>query len=285
MPCKWEIEFEGGRISPLQEFDQIAGVIGEYTDEEGFIYPEDGPIIKARLPNSLADMFSFERQVPFFQYVFASHVLRVHDYDVDMREGIGPFLIHLLAYIFGVRLQFCRWWLDGRIPVKSMHNIITTKETVESFLSHCHQVWKDWSPEDRRLITNILFMHSRAPSYEWDWERFTIEYMVVDGCWRLAAQRYRLPNYRHEERISRLCHQFGIPVEDGLVKDIVELRNDLFHETLWNKSQPCVASSGPGLAASLHIRRLNHRLIPAVLGYESEYVSTPWWIMGTFYFA
>lgn len=284
LPCKWDIKFEGGSISPIQEFDQVSAVIDKYKDKEGFIYPEDAQQIRSDLSSLVPDMFTFEPPSPFFQYVYTSHVLCLRDTEVDIRKGSGAFLIYLLAYLFGVRLQFKGWWHDGRIPVKSTHNIRPTKKTAEKFLSHCYQLWKSWPATEQKLITNILYMHSRTPSYEWEWEQFTFGYMVVDGCWRLAKQQYNLPKGSHEERINVLCRKFGIPLNEALVKNIVELRNKLFHETLWDNSQPCTATNGPGFAASLHIRKLNQRLIPAILGYDTPYVRTPWWIMGTFSF-
>lgn len=284
LPCKWDIKFEGGSISPIQEFDQVSTVIDKYKDEEGFIYPADRQQIRSDLSSSLPDMFTFEPPVPFFQYVYTSHVLCLRDTEVDIRKGAGAFLIHLLAYLFGVRLQFYDWWLDGRVPVKSTHNIHVTHLTVEKFISCCYATWKSLDEEQQNRIINILYMHSRSPSYEWDWEQFMIEYTVLDGCWKFAEPLFGLKKGKHKERINVLCQKFGIPLNEKLITDIVTLRNDLFHETLWDKSQPCTAPNGPGLAASLHIRKLNQRLIPAILGYDTPYVRTPWWIMGAFSF-
>ena len=284
LPCKWDIKFEGGSISPIQEFDQVSAVIDKYKDKEGFIYPEDAQQIRSDL-SSLPDMFTFEPPSPFFQYVYTSHVLCLRDTEADIRKGSGAFLIYLLAYLFGVRLQFKGWWHDGRIPVKSTHNIHPTKKTVEKFLSHCYQLWKGWPATEQKLITNILYMHSRAPSYEWDWEQFMIEYTVFDGCWKLTEIIHKLPRPKHPKRFTVLCKKFSIPYDKTLIAEIVQLRTDLLHETLWSGGQPCTATDGPGLAASFHLRRFNQRLIPAIFfGYDTPYVRTPWWIMGTFSF-
>ena len=128
-------------------------------------------------------------------------------------------------------------------------------------------------------------MHCRAISYEWDWERFAIEYMVFDGCFKLACLIYNLDsNCSHSERITYLCEHFGIPIKNDLVKDIVQLRNQLFHETLWSNSQPGTAVKGSAFMQSYNLRRLNQRVIPALLDYRNDYVKTGWWFLGPFSF-
>src|SRR5207249_1122143 len=117
------------------------------------------------------------------------------------------------------------------------------------------------------LITNVLFMHSRVPSYEWDWERFTMEYMVFDGCWKLARLRYHVKDLPHSDRIKTICQRFSIPCDNDLVRRIVTLRNNLLHETLWDGSQPCTAASVDACQQPDNLRRLNQRVIPALLGY------------------
>lgn len=79
--------------------------------------------------------------------VLASHELRLSDLVIaeDLRKGPGAFIIYLLAYLFGTRLQFHDWLFDGRIPIRSTHNIHFTKATAENFLSHCYRAWLGWT--------------------------------------------------------------------------------------------------------------------------------------------
>jgi hypothetical protein len=133
-------------------------------------------------------------------------------------------------------------------------------------------------------MTNVLFMHSRAPSYEWDWERFTIEYMVLDGCWKLAESIHGIKGKYHSDRIEKFCKKFAIPYEVKRVNSLVALRNELFHETLWDRSQPCTAVAADTFLKPYDLRQLNQRLIPALLGYNNRYVHTIWWSRGAFQF-
>ena len=286
LPYKSVMKFNGGMISPIQEFDEVVAWVDKYTNLDGFLYPPIERRVKGDFDSekSYKEIPNSERPA-LLHRIPASHEL--HLYVVkdskDVRKSYGSFIIHLLAYLFGVRLQFHDWWFDGRVPTKSTHNVHFNEKTVENFLSHCFMMWDSWPLEKQKLMTNVLYMHSRSPSYEWDWEQFMIEYIVLDGCWNLAKLKHKF-KVKHKDRMHILCQQFGIPENKILIDNIVNLRNDLFHETLWDKSQPCTGTDGPGFASSFHLRRFNQRLIPAVLGYNTDYIKTGWWYMGTFSF-
>lgn len=281
-PCDWTFEFDGGTISPIPEIYKVRKRVEKYANEDGFLYP---PVsYRVRLEPKTSKIFGripgSERPAHLHR-VPPSHDLRLHVAGTvdELRKGLGAFIIHLLAYLFGIRLQFYDWWFDSRVPVRmgQTHNSYPNKATAENFLSHCYRVWQGWPTEEQRLITNVLFMHSRAPSYDWDWERFAIEYMVFDGCWKLALLQYGMKDAPDRDRIKIACQRFSIPCDNVLVGRIVALRNNLFHETLWDSSQPCTAVSDDAFRQPYNLRQLNQRLIPALLGYNNRYVRSIWW--------
>jgi hypothetical protein len=285
IPYRFTVEFNDGKISPVENFDEVTAWVDKYRNQDGFIYPpiEKRVVLsdsgnKEEVPNS--ERPALLHRIP------ASHMMSLSFYEdrEKIRKGPGAFIIHLLAYLFGVRLQFYDWWFDGRVPIKSTHNIHISEKGIENFVSHCYQTWKTWPEDAKTLITNILYMHSRSPSYEWDWEQFMIEYMVFDGCWKLTEMIHKLQRPKHAKRFNILCEEFGILYNKTLIGNIVQLRNNLFHETLWSGGQPCSATDGPGWASPFYLRKFNQRLIPAILEYDTPYVRTPWWIMGTFSF-
>ncbi len=292
LPFKWVVEFDGGKIAPIPEYDELMVWVHQYVNEDGFLYP---PIVHRVELDSVT--MKYLRKLPktkrpaHLHRVPASHelVLPVSGTQEDFGRSPASFLIHLLSYLFGTRLQFCDWWLDGRVPILEKaraHNISFTQNTAEGFLSHCYKIWKTWPGEEQQLITNILFMHSRTSSYEWDWEQFIIEYVVLDGCYSFGKSLgFVNKEPVHRKRIEVLCQAFGIPAKEDLIKEIVEARNELFHETLWDHSQPCIAKGGSAYhMLPYHLRRLNQRLIPALFGYGTPYVNTKWWVMGPFLF-
>jgi len=298
LPSRWTIGFDGGKISPIPDYDEAAAWVDKYVNEDGFLYPpfEHRVEVDPITTKYLKEIPKTERPAHLHR-IPASHELCLYDSGTseDIRPGPGSFVIHLLAYLFGIRLQFYDWWIDGRVPIlekAKSHNIAFDQNTVEDFLSHCYKMWKGWREKEQKLITNVLFMHSRVPSYEWDWERFTIEYMVLDGCYRLAKslhlthkkQRKQKKTRNSAEPIEILCQSFQIPYDDDLARKIVNHRNELFHRTLWDSSQPCTAVSNSAFMLPFHLKRFNQRLIPALFEYKTPYVRTGWWFLGNFSF-
>ncbi len=289
LPHKWTFEFDGGKISPIPEFDEVAASVNKDTNEDGFLYP---PIeYRVRVDpitiNPLEKIPKTERPAHLYR-IPPSHelCLSASSTPEKIRKGPGSFIIQLLAYLFGVRLQFYDWWFDSRLPIKERartHGLIFTENTAEEFLSYCYKTWKSWAEKEQKLITNLLFMHTRSLSYEGEWERFTIEYMVLDGCYRLAEElAFVQKGSSHGKRIESLCQKFSIPINKDLIREIVRLRNDLFHETLWDGSQPGTAISSSSFILPTHLRRLNQRLIMALLGYKTPYIQTGWWFFGNY---
>lgn len=90
-----------------------------------------------------------------------------------------------------------------------------------------------------------LYMHSRASVYQWDWEEFTIRYMVLDSCWKMAERIWGLKVKSHADRIPELCRFLSVELSHHSIdtKRMTELRNDLFHEALWQRSRPGSGSS------------------------------------------
>ena len=275
---QWTIRFPGGQIDPLAESDETRQWISKYQHRDGFIYPpivEQGDESGNRHPNT-------ERPAHLFRLP-ASHALSLANISAaDGARENASFVIHLLGYLFGGWYQFADWWFDARVPLKSTHHICAHPKVAEHFLTHGWETSQTWSSEAKRRFTNILFVLNRAPAYEWDWEHFVTEYMVLDGCYRMARDLKLMtgPEPSHAERISAMCDAFNIQRKDDLGKEIVRLRNQLFHETLWANGRPGTAREMSAFFAPLHLRRLNQKLIPALLSYRTPYIQTSWWTLG-----
>ena len=304
LPIKHRIEFDGGAFIPLPEFDETERIIDNWKNRDGFIYP---PTIIMKQGFSLPgepkeiegkDIQNTERPA-LLHKLPASHELSITNdpVDADFRKSDGAFLMYLASYLFGVRLQFHDWWFDGRVPIKRTHNISVNKQTESNFFSYSYYTWSQW-PKDRRIrFTNILYVNSKAPSYEWDWERFFINYMVFDALYKFAEIPFDDKKPRHGERLNKMCKHFGLACEEENLKKIRNLRNNLFHECFWCETQGSKneAQSGQsdvrpgrvydvGFFQSQNLWRLNQRLIPAILRYDTKYISTTWSCMGSFKF-
>jgi hypothetical protein len=244
LPYKWEISFDYGRIVPIASFDEVASSVKKRLHEDGFLYPPTAKIITEASPGKTRTLPRTKRPAHFFP-VPPSHDLLLHpqDRESDLREERGGFLVQCLAFFFRTRLQFADWFYDGRIPVQKQRGIgviITNRFQAGRYLGHAYDVWSGWSENERRRFVNILYMFSRTQSYEWNWEEFIIEYMVLDACWKMAEGLLGLRCKTHKDRVRKLCDHFAIKDIDALIdiEKMVKLRNDLFHETLWHDGKP-----------------------------------------------
>lgn len=241
LPLTEILEFKGGSISPLGGYQEVAEWIRAHTHNDGFLYP---PLMHSvHLPVECLGVESFNEaeleRIPnserpaHLHKIPASHELWIHSpvHELCPRLGDAAFLMHLAAYLFGVRLQFYDWWFDGRVPVQSTHSIHVSSTAANSFFSVAYATWRTLDAENQKLATNILFMHSRTTVYEWDWEQFAMDYMVFDGCYKLASRVYSIPRTNHAGRLVAMCNSFGIPRDRTHFAEIVRLRNALFHET------------------------------------------------------
>jgi hypothetical protein len=284
LPCEWELKFDGGIISPVSDFNEAKKIIKEKKLTDGFIYPpmEAQYSGEEKIPRT-------ERPATLFRLP-ASHSILL-DYagtKEELREGPSGFIIHLLAYLFQTRLQFYDWWFTGKIPIhEDSHGGIGTldKIVVQDFLSASYKKWNEFSKDDKKRFTNVLYMHARAFSYEWDWEEFMIEYMVFDGLWKIAQNKYKIKDEGHSKRMKILLTKFEVPVDKDKIEKIVKyLRNKLLHETLWCEGQPDSAGNQESHHLIMCLRHIINRLIPALLDYNAPFIKTPWWYTGNFLF-
>lgn len=130
-------------------------------------------------------------------------------------------------------------------------------------------------------------MHGKASSCEWAWDEFIYRYMVFDAIYKFYSLLVDKRANSHKERVVFLCKKFSIPYpkkdDEDIVAKIVKLRNDLFHEALWDSATPGLQDSEAYLAAKW-LGKLNARLITAVSGYNNKYSKSPWWFFGWEYF-
>jgi hypothetical protein len=122
------------------------------------------------------------------------------------------------------------------------------------------------------MMTNALFVHSKAPSYEWNWEQFLVEYMVFDNLWKQLS----LPRCPHAQRIEQVCGHLGMDFDTDAAGGIVDLRNSLVHEGIWEGDTPGFAVTQHGWDSFNRLRALNHKVIAASLGWSGKYPKSSW---------
>ena len=122
-------------------------------------------------------------------------------------------------------------------------------------------------------------MHNRTSTYEWDWEKFMMNYTVFDGSFKLFASINKIKNkIKHEERFKVLFDFYGIPYHEEYINQIIFLRNDLFHQTIWDGGLPTAPEDiYKGFYHHSSLKKINLRVITAILGYHTNFIKMPWW--------
>jgi len=281
LPRKWSIIFDNVKILPLDDYDEAKNYIEKCKNNKaGFLYPpiscEGSWDIKT---NKIEKKIKTKQQPASLYKTFMSHSLIIDSLTTinEDRNGQAAFIIHLLGYLCGTRLQFQNWWIDMRIKIKKNAGICCINEkTAEDFVKHSFFIWKSWNKSNQHLIINILFMFSRSTSYKWSWEQFMINYMVFDGLFNICKnQDNKIKDIAHGKRLKCLCDKFEIMYKKEIITEIVNLRNKLFHETLWGNEYSASCSSKYRKYV-FYLHKLNECLIPAVLGYNNDYAKRNW---------
>jgi hypothetical protein len=202
------LEFNGGRIVPVPEFQEGIQYITQFGNNDGYIYP---PTIKSveldpSTMEPIRDIPNSGKPAPLFSLP-ASHSLDIENplAKDNLRNGDAGFLVHLLAFFFGTRLQFSDWRFDGKIPIKRMNSFVHTSDVLSSFVSYVYQQWRMLSDELRTRYVNILYMHGKARSCEWEWDAFLYQYMVFDAIYKFYELSGNPKIIGHEKRLKGPC--------------------------------------------------------------------------------
>lgn len=271
LPMNCLIEFDIGKIEPTPEFSKVSKMVEKRLNKDGYLYPPTVKTVASDMDGNNARTIPKTKRPAHLHPVPPSHDLFITPpkAESNLRECSAGFILHLLAFLFRTRLQFADWWFDGRIPIRHKRGvgvIILNRVQLGNYLSHAYRVWSNWSDPEQRRFTNILYMFSRTQTYEWDWEEFVIEYMVLDACWRMGKDLFKFKAKRHRDRPLELCDHFGINHSQIVdIGKIVELRNDLFHETLWHGGRPGHTIGNLGYCPGMKLWMLNEQLIGSFL--------------------
>ncbi|MDQ6991437.1 MAG: hypothetical protein Q9M11_06860 [Mariprofundaceae bacterium] len=270
------LEFEGGRIEPVNEFEEGLAYIKANGNRDGYIYPPEVTTIQYNpITNEEAEEVSNSKRPAAIFMLPASHNLFINN---PINTEDAALIIHLLGFFFGIRLLPSELRFDGKVPTKSMNKFSFHQDVPSDFISHVYGAWKQWSDDLRKRYINILYMYGKVKSCEFLWDQFIYEYMVFDAIYRFYTLGGGNPVKGHKKRFNTLCDAFSIPQYDDEIDRIYKLRNDLFHEALWIGDTPGMGSGG--MLEVMWLRKLNARLIVAISGYKNEFTKSRWNTMG-----
>jgi hypothetical protein len=141
------------------------------------------------------------------------------------------------------------------------------------------------------VAINAMYLFWRTAVHERESDRFDAEYKIVDAAFALGRDIGRIPppskgrkRWPHTEQIEAMCSALGLAFVVDITNDVVQLRNPLTHEAFWDRGMPGTPRGETSFRASYWLPRLAQRALLCVLGLEGDYLRSPWWEMGGFYF-
>ncbi|TSA19334.1 hypothetical protein D4R75_09990 [bacterium] len=276
-----DFAFDGGRLTCSPNFAESKQTVESRTNLDGYVYPWITHRARTNLRTGKTRKLAHTERQTLLHQMPVSHdlVMEGTSDPIEARKFLSGFVMHCFSFLYGTRLQFHDWWLDGRIPMKSTVDVNVRLSAVDRFVSSAIHTWREKLDDRQRMVaSNVLFLFAKSGSLEWDWEKCQMEYIVFDATFSLGWNKPFNPP--HAQRFEAICETYGLLNNPDLTKLFVTLRNDLFHEALWDSGQPGTARSSIASYAPYNLRRFNHRLLTAILSGTSEYTKSDWWHMG-----
>jgi hypothetical protein len=282
-----DFSFDGGSVRTRDDFVKARNWINSQTNKDGYLYPSTSYTVTKDINSKKWKRIPRTSRPAKLFHMPPSHNIALINSSVQKsdRYGLAGFVVQSLAFLYGTKLQFWDWFIEGRVPTKTQTiNLALFPSDVEMFFERAVPTWQSLSDLNKKRMVNLLFVHCIAGAVEWDWQGLQLEYMVTDACYRIAHNMGKCKAGRHEDRLTALCDSFELAKDDHWFDFIIRLRNDLFHETLWDGGRPFTSQSSESFYAPLHLRRFNHRLVTAILCGPGRYTKTRWTSIGTYAF-
>lgn len=275
------------RIEPLPDYGERSALYKANSNVDGFFYPPLTALYSSKKEGAKQRRAPRTTRPALVYKMPASHAFEISSpLEQNQPYFDANFLIQILGFIFGTRLQFEEWRLDGRVPTKSVLNVSIENATRAHFVEHMYRWWRTLPPDHRTRVVNLFYAFNRASAAEMDWDAFHQQYIVFDGlfCFHTCLKRdSKKPS--HEGRFDIMCSAYGIQPNKEVVKIIYKARNKLFHEAMWAGGMMGYGATEPGASQySRNLARLNARILCAIAGYKNAYAASVWWAMGTFLF-
>ena len=266
------------QISPLESAEHVIQSIREHPRSDGkWLHP---PLIEEGLgaPPSMQRPLVY---APSFQ-VDPTHVIRT-----NIPNESRPYLhfqIQVLGLAQGLRLVPRGWTHFYRLCLRpgGLTDLVCTPPDVETILAGAEAFWLSHpAGRTRRLMFGAIHWHLFAQSYLHEFEIFNAEYTVLDTCFRIhceIAGTAATPS--HSRRPSFLCEQYGIPIPPWAAVTstgscrLADLRNELVHEAQYAGQSIGFAYPPDAYSLDVQLACLNTRLLIALLGFRTSYVTS-----------
>ncbi|MBN4054561.1 hypothetical protein JYT87_02510 [Nitrospira defluvii] len=88
--------------------------------------------------------------------------------------------------------------------------------------------------------------------------------------------QYGLKKGGHGDRLNKILAHFKMHQNEVIVKKIVEIRNDLFHEGLWGTKHPMSSEDDKEYHSMRYLHEIVKRCLLRIIGIESPFIKSNW---------
>jgi hypothetical protein len=272
LPIRQDYAGSSWRIETAPTFDEAIKIVvtSDHIDEDWF-----WPPLASEAPPRPVSAFSLP----------TTHVIKVEPEDDDS-ERLIEFIVTVLGFLHGILLTPGGWVNLYRVCIKPArwHDFYIRSSACARILNIAEKTWRKADVEAREALFGTIRWHTFALSYDHPFERFLMQYIVLDSAWNAHCLLRPTPHKakNHSARLEELCRYYHLTLPSwwsvpGRPPAVVDLRNELVHEARWGgKPLGFGHPEEPLEGAHLDLAYFNARLLMALLGEDNAYIhSTP----------
>jgi len=260
----------------LPEFEKSVADVqeSEYICDDWFWVP-----LQDR-PGNAGDSFP-PVPIPWFSLP-STHVLEVTNGTVS--DALNEYLVAVFGWSQGLRLIPEGWGHFYRVAVKQrkLSDFVILDQTVLKLLGLAEEFWHRHRIDGlASKMFGAIHWYLFSQSYRQYFERFMMQYIVLDTIYNIQASISGIKCRAHAERVEYLSRALNVPVpswgkvvSSGGAKrsEISIIRNELFHEARFANAP--IGFKFPTMDKGnmlIHLQSFNSRLFAALLGATGNY--------------
>ncbi len=259
------------RIMPLPEFEDSV----MYVRESGHIH-DDWFLPAIQTTHGTSGERCPPIPVPWFTLP-ATHLM-------EYRRGTGPaelleFLITVFGWSQGLRFSPEGWGHFYKVALRPgmLTDFTLSEQDVPRLLDLAERFWHQHQADRMAsMMFGAIHWFLFSQSYVQYFERFMMQYIVLDTIYRIRASISCQESRTHAGRVEYLADSLQIPLPswgnaDSSGSEISRLRNALFHEARFGGAS--IGFAFPTMQGNIldQLRAFNSRLIAALLGATGSY--------------
>jgi len=291
-PINKKIESDILTLSPLNEIESTINDVNQnYYNDTKFCFPKvskvkfrkeyiEGEFREneiSRSPSYMPEMFRF---YPTHEFALSKDFSN-SSLD-DSAKNPSFFLMQIIAYIEGFRIMPEEFFFDGKIPIKPTCNLICRNNSL--IIKKSLERWLKLNEQGREELTGLFYFFNRSPSYHWQFEQFSHDFMIFDSLFKFYLKHYSSFKYTRDTRYGDFLNNIKVNFEESELINIVNLRNDLFHQFKWGDGKPCLNPSSEMVRSICLFRRMLHAVLARFIDLDGPYFENQWNCIGTILF-